>query len=76
MRTRERLLDDIRRSRGGLPCLVVIKTNDRIVNSSLDRSTGGAVRLGSFTPEPLLPPGLNAEFHVHRLSERPPSPAR
>lgn len=61
------ILDDIRRSRDGLPCLVVIKTNDRILDDSLHRSLGDAVHLHSFTPEPLLPPGLNAAFHLYRL---------
>ncbi|MBC3840649.1 hypothetical protein GXW82_11410 [Streptacidiphilus sp. 4-A2] len=70
------ILDDVRRSRDHLPCLVVIKTNDRIVNSSLDNSLGGAVHLHTFTPEPMLPPGLNAEFHIYRLSERSPSSSR
>ncbi len=70
------LLDDVRRSRDDLPCLVVIKTNDRIVNGSPDSPSAGAVRLRSFTPEPLLPPGLNAEFHIYRLGGRSPSPSR
>ncbi|RKT09551.1 hypothetical protein BX285_6646 [Streptomyces sp. 1114.5] len=70
------ILDDVRRSRDGLPCLVVIKTNDRIVNGSLDGSFEGGVHLRSFVPEPVLPTGLNAEFHIYRLGERPPGPSR
>ncbi|MFJ6756312.1 hypothetical protein ACIQNK_15010 [Streptomyces sp. NPDC091273] len=60
-------LDDIRRSRDGRPCLVAVKTNDRIAHDSLDRSFAGAEHLRSITPPPVLPYGANMDFHLYRL---------
>ncbi len=61
------ILDDIRRSRKGRACLIVIKTNDRIAHDSLTRSFRGAEHLFSTTPPPVLPAGANMDFHVYRL---------
>ncbi|MEU8512895.1 hypothetical protein AB0C76_15080 [Kitasatospora sp. NPDC048722] len=61
------ILDDIRRSRDGRPCLVAIKTNDQIAHDSLNRSFAGARHLRSITPEPTLPYGANMQFHLYRL---------
>ncbi|MER5866195.1 hypothetical protein [Kitasatospora sp. NPDC002040] len=63
------ILDDIRRSRDGRPCLVAIKTNDRIAHDSLARSFTGAQHLRSITPTPTLPHGANMDFHLYRLGE-------
>ncbi|WP_116209553.1 hypothetical protein [Streptomyces olivoreticuli] len=64
-----RILDDIRRSRNGRPCLVAIKTNDQIADNSLARSFVGARHLRSITPRPVLPHGANMDFHLYRLEQ-------
>ncbi len=61
------ILDDIRRFRDGLPCLVAIKTNDQIVHDSLERSFAGARHVRSITPPPVLPYGANVDFHLYEL---------
>ncbi|WP_406367733.1 hypothetical protein [Streptomyces sp. NBC_01546] len=61
------ILDDIRRSRDGLPCYIAIKTNDQIASNSLNRSFTGAHHLQSVTPTPTLPHGANMDFHLYRL---------
>ena len=61
------ILNDIRRSRRGVPCLVVIKTNDRIAHDSLNVLFRDAVHLRTITPEPTLPYGANPSFHIYRL---------
>jgi hypothetical protein len=63
------ILDDIRRSRTGHPCLVAIKTNDQIAHDSLNRSFAGARHLRSITPRPTLPFGANMDFHLYRLAD-------
>ncbi|MCL3992131.1 hypothetical protein [Streptomyces lavenduligriseus] len=62
------ILDDIRRSRDGLPCHIAIKTNDRIAHDSLARSFTGARHLAAITPEPSLPYGANMDFHLYELT--------
>ncbi|MFF4590708.1 RsmD family RNA methyltransferase [Streptomyces sp. NPDC001388] len=62
------ILDDISRARDGIPCLVVIKTNDQIAHDSLARSFHQARHLRSITPAPALPYGANMDFHLYRLS--------
>ncbi|MCX4856240.1 RsmD family RNA methyltransferase [Streptomyces canus] len=61
------ILDDIRRSRDGLPCYIAIKTNDQIAHDSLTRSFTGAQHLRTITPTPTLPHGANMDFHLYRL---------
>ncbi|MFJ3961778.1 class I SAM-dependent methyltransferase [Streptomyces sp. NPDC090036] len=61
------ILDDIRRSRNGLPCYIAIKTNDQIAHDSLDRSFAGWLHLQSITPAAALPYGANMDFHLYRL---------
>ncbi|GGP86460.1 class I SAM-dependent methyltransferase [Streptomyces melanogenes] len=61
------ILDEVRRSRDGLPCLVAIKTNDHIAHDSLHHSFAGAQHLRTVTPAPTLPFGANMDFHVYRL---------
>ncbi|MDH6133397.1 putative RNA methylase [Kitasatospora sp. MAA4] len=61
------ILDDIRRHRAGLPCLVAIKTNDQIAGDSLTTSFRDAIHLRTITPEPTLPYGANMDFHLYRL---------
>ncbi|MEU9189564.1 hypothetical protein AB0D14_34495 [Streptomyces sp. NPDC048484] len=61
------ILDDIRRSRDGLPCHIAIKTNDQIAHDSLDRSFTGARHLATITPAPSLPSGANMDFHLYEL---------
>ncbi|MFD9339806.1 hypothetical protein ACFWBF_36320 [Streptomyces sp. NPDC060028] len=61
------ILDDIRRSRNGLPCHIAIKTNDQIAHDSLTRAFTGARHLRSITPAPFLPYGANMDFHLYRL---------
>ncbi|KRA82456.1 hypothetical protein ASE09_15315 [Streptomyces sp. Root66D1] len=63
------ILDDIRRSRGGLPCHVAIKTNDQIAHDSLARSFAGARHLATITPDPCLPHGANMDFHLYELQD-------
>lgn len=62
------ILADIRRARAGEPCVVVIKTNDRIAHDSLAAAFAGATHLGSVTPTPTLPPGANMNFHIYHLA--------
>ncbi|MEU8975304.1 hypothetical protein AB0D11_39805 [Streptomyces monashensis] len=62
------ILDDIRRSREGVPCLVAIKTNDQIAHDSLARSFTDARHLRSITPQPTLPHGANMDFHLYELT--------
>ncbi|MFI0743174.1 hypothetical protein ACH4PU_34630 [Streptomyces sp. NPDC021100] len=61
------ILQDIRRTRDGLPCNVAIKTNDQIAHDSLARSFAGAEHLATVTPSPQLPYGANMDFHLYRL---------
>jgi len=61
------ILDDIRRSRLGMPCVVAIKTNDQIAGDSLARSFRGAHHLASVSPNPILPTGANMDFHLYLL---------
>ncbi|MGR6998856.1 hypothetical protein ACU686_13130 [Yinghuangia aomiensis] len=49
------ILDDIRRSRHGLPCYIAIKTNDRIAHDSLNRSFTDTTHLRTITPNPCCP---------------------
>ncbi|MEZ7129044.1 class I SAM-dependent methyltransferase [Nonomuraea sp. AD125B] len=62
------ILADITASRQGAPCLIVIKTNDRIAHDSLQRCFAAAEHLASITPAPTLPAGANMDFHLFRLS--------
>ncbi|MFJ9867489.1 class I SAM-dependent methyltransferase [Streptomyces sp. NPDC101165] len=62
------ILDDIRRSRAGHPCVIAIKTNDHIAHDSLNRSFTGARHLRTITPEPALPHGANMDFHLYQLT--------
>lgn len=64
------ILDDIRHSREGKPCVVAIKTNDRIAADSMAVSFRGAHHLASITPPPCLPPGANMDFHLYHLDAR------
>jgi hypothetical protein len=63
------IVDDIRQSRSGAPCLVAIKTNDQIAGDSLSRSFADARHLASITPIPVLPRGANMDFHLYSLGE-------
>ncbi|GAA2969743.1 RsmD family RNA methyltransferase [Streptomyces enissocaesilis] len=62
------ILDDIRRSRNGLLCHIVIKTSDQIAHNSLARSFTRARHLTTITPDPLLPYGTNMNFHLYELN--------
>ncbi|MFE9400050.1 hypothetical protein [Streptomyces flavidovirens] len=64
------ILDDIHRSRDGLPCYIAIKTNDQIAYDSLNRSFTNATHLRTITPKPPLPYGANMDFHLYRLGQR------
>ncbi|NUR25185.1 MAG: class I SAM-dependent methyltransferase [Catenulispora sp.] len=61
------ILADIAASREGVPCLVVIKTNDQIAHDSLARCFAAARHLASVTPPASLPMGANMDFHLFRL---------
>ncbi|MEU7163918.1 hypothetical protein AB0A70_04635 [Streptomyces morookaense] len=61
------IVDAIRRSRGGMPCYVAVKTNDQLAHDSLARSFAGAHHLRSVTPPPSLPHGANMDFHLYLL---------
>ncbi|WP_171164259.1 hypothetical protein [Streptomyces sp. I05A-00742] len=61
------ILDDIRRSRDGLPCLIAIKASDRIAHDSLRLAFAKSHRLRSITPPPTLPHGANLAFHLYEL---------
>lgn len=63
------ILDAVRRSRDGRPCLVVIKTKDRIARDSLATSFAGARHLRTIARPPTLPYGSNRRFHIYRLDE-------
>ncbi|MET9291016.1 hypothetical protein [Streptomyces sp. NPDC003077] len=63
------ILRDIRRSRDGLPCHIVIKTNDHIARDSLHRTFTDATHLHTHTPAPSLPYGANMRFHLYRLGD-------
>ncbi|CAL9287167.1 hypothetical protein [Streptomyces sp. SudanB182_2057] len=63
------ILNDIRRSRDGLPCHIAIKTNDHIAHDSLTRSFTGARHLATITPQPSLPHGANMDFHLYELTD-------
>ncbi|WP_405163200.1 hypothetical protein OG203_44235 [Nocardia sp. NBC_01499] len=61
------ILADIAASRRGVPCLIVIKTNDQIAYDSLGSCFAEARHLTSVTPAPVLPTGANMDFHVYQL---------
>jgi SAM-dependent methyltransferase len=61
------VLDDIRRSRDGVPCLIIIKTNDQLANDSLRDCFQDLTLLRSVTPKPCLPSGANMDFHIYAM---------
>ncbi|MBR7833012.1 class I SAM-dependent methyltransferase [Actinospica durhamensis] len=61
------ILADIRRSRAGQSCLLVVKTNDQLLPGTMERAFHSATHLRSVTPPPTLPYGANMDFHVFRL---------
>jgi hypothetical protein len=63
-----RILSDILVSRDGMPCTIVIKTNDMIADDSLSRAFGAVAPLATITPPRVLPAGANMDFHIYRLS--------
>ncbi|MFJ8623730.1 class I SAM-dependent methyltransferase [Kitasatospora sp. NPDC093550] len=61
------ILDDIRRSRGDHPCVVVLKTSDLIAHDTLAAALRGATLLRTVCPRPVRPRGMNARFHLYRV---------
>ncbi|MYW05760.1 hypothetical protein [Streptomyces sp. SID3343] len=61
------ILADIRRARAGHPCLVAIKTNDKIAHDSLETSFHDATHVRTVPAHRTLPWGANMEVHVYRL---------
>lgn len=61
------ILADILRSRGHRPCLVAIKTIDRILHDSLNVAFTGARHLRTITGEQPFPDGTRMQFHFYRL---------
>lgn len=65
------ILADIRRARAGRPCLVAIKTNDKIAHDSLDTAFHDATHLRTVRTADTLPHGANMRFHIYRLADPP-----
>ncbi|GAA2460313.1 hypothetical protein [Streptomyces macrosporus] len=63
------IIENIRRSRDCVPCLVVIETSDRVVHGSLEFSFGNAIHLRTLVPEPFPPHRTGSHFHLYRLGE-------
>jgi hypothetical protein len=63
------ILSDIAVSRDGMPCTIVIKTNDMIADDSLSRAFAGVDPLATITPPRMLPTGANMDFHIYRLTD-------
>ncbi|MTE17728.1 hypothetical protein F0L17_00985 [Streptomyces sp. TRM43335] len=63
------ILGNIQRSRGRVPCLVVIETSARVVHGSLASSFEDAVHLRTLAPEPFPPHRAGSRFHLYRLGE-------
>ncbi|MEV0620938.1 hypothetical protein AB0I81_46965 [Nonomuraea sp. NPDC050404] len=61
------ILADILRARDGRPCLVGIKTIDRIRHDSLNVAFAGAHHLRTITGEPPFPDASRMQFHFYRL---------
>ncbi|MFD1831303.1 hypothetical protein ACFSJS_16780 [Streptomyces desertarenae] len=70
------IIGNIRRSRGRVPCLVVIETSDRVLHGSLESSFRGAVHLRTVVPDPFPPHRTGSRFHLYRLGERRVRPVR
>ncbi|MEU9352554.1 class I SAM-dependent methyltransferase [Streptomyces griseoloalbus] len=63
------IIGDIQRSRGHVPCLVVIETSDRLVHGSLETWCRNAVHLRTLVPKPFPPHLTGSRFHFYRLGE-------
>jgi 16S rRNA G966 N2-methylase RsmD len=63
------ILADIRRVRAGQPCVVVIKTNDKIAHDSLGATFRAATHVRTVPADRILPHGANMDYHVYRVAD-------
>ncbi|NJP93888.1 hypothetical protein HCN51_31370 [Nonomuraea sp. FMUSA5-5] len=61
------ILADILRARDGRPCLVGIKTIDRILHDSLNAAFAGARHLRTIANERAFPDGARMQFHFYGI---------